>query len=139
MSREITYWGISCRACNEAIAFDRGPYNKSGLGVKNAKPGAFRCIHGHNHIYYRRDFRFFSSDTQISDAIRRDNCRLYWAVNPSPQSYPEVEQVGSSSLQLVLDETGPQSLGSDAPREKAQEAATAVWSEWQARNKCRLR
>jgi hypothetical protein len=85
MSKETTYWGILCRACSEPVAFDTDPYHEFGLGRANIVPGAIRCVHGHNHIYFPRDFRFFPSSVPITDATMQENRATYWAINPSPQ------------------------------------------------------
>ena len=85
MSEQRTYWGILCRTCREPVAFDAPPYNKSGLGKAHVRPGAIRCGHGHNHIYFPRDFRFFSSAAPIAEETMRENRSAYVAINSSPQ------------------------------------------------------
>jgi hypothetical protein len=83
---ETTYWGVLCRTCSEPVAFDSCPYPSSfGPGAQNVKPGAVRCRHGHNHVYFPRDFRFFSSAVPISDAVVQENRDAYRAINPSSQ------------------------------------------------------
>ena len=62
---ETICWGIKCKSCSEPVIFDVRPYRASGIGVVNLKPGAIDCVHGHKHIYFPRDFRFFSSDVAI--------------------------------------------------------------------------
>jgi hypothetical protein len=85
MSEETTYWGILCRTCSEPVAFDIRPY-KFGLGSASVRPGAICCVHGHNHIYFPRDFGFFLSAIPIADATMQENRAAYRAINPSPET-----------------------------------------------------
>jgi hypothetical protein len=78
-----TYWGVFCRGCSGAIAFDRAPYHASGLGSAGMKPGAIRCAHGHLYIYFPRDFRFFDSPSAIAEETMEQNRGAYAARNPS--------------------------------------------------------
>jgi hypothetical protein len=86
MSEETTYWGILCRTCSEPVAFDIRPCQMCGPGAANVRPGAIRCVHGHNHIYFPRDFRLFPSAVPITDATMQENRAAYRAMNPSPES-----------------------------------------------------
>jgi hypothetical protein len=45
------------------------------------KPGAIRCRHGHNHIYFPRYFGFFPSAVPIADAVMKENREAYMAIN----------------------------------------------------------
>jgi hypothetical protein len=85
MSEQEAYWGILCRSCREPIAFDARPYREFGLGRANTRPGAIRCCHGHNHIYFPRDFHFFASVVPITEETMKENRAVYIATNPSPQ------------------------------------------------------
>ena len=76
-----TYWGIRCRTCGDLVAFDTPPYHEFGLASANSKPGAICCDGGHYHIYFPRDFQFFSSETRITDATLKRNCEAYHATN----------------------------------------------------------
>lgn len=77
-----TYWGVSCRTCRDLVAFDVGPCPAFGLGTAILRPGAIRCLRGHNHIYFPRDFRFFTSDTPIAEVTMQTNRATYIAINP---------------------------------------------------------
>jgi hypothetical protein len=83
---ETTYWGVLCRSCVELVAFDICPYLSFGPGAANAHPGAIRCAHGHNHIYFPRDFQFFYSDVSIDDAVMQGNREAYRAIDPLSQA-----------------------------------------------------
>jgi hypothetical protein len=83
MDTGTEYWGVVCRTCGERIAFDACPYNKPALGFASVKAGAVCCIHGHIHIYFPRDFHFFSSATPIMDATLQENRTAYEAINPA--------------------------------------------------------
>ena len=85
MSKDTIYWGILCRTCSDPVAFDTGPYHEFALGSANVRPGAIRCVHGHNHIYFPRDFRFFPSSVPITAATIQENRQAYLAINPSPE------------------------------------------------------
>ncbi len=87
----VLYWGVLCRTCNEAIAFDTLPCHKNGLGAINLRPGAISCAFGHTHIYFPRDFRFFASDGPITGETMSDNRSAYHAINQSSESlmYPQ--------------------------------------------------
>src|ERR1035441_7780133 len=85
MSEETTYWGILCRTCSEPVAFDIRPCQMCGPGAANVRPGAIRCVHGHNHIYFPRDFRLFPSSVPITAATIQENRQAYLAINPSPE------------------------------------------------------
>jgi hypothetical protein len=85
MSEQKPYWGIKCRTCREPVAFDIRPYHEFGLGSVNVRPGAIRCSRGHNHIYFPRDFRFFSSVAPITEETMQENRATYMAINSSPQ------------------------------------------------------
>jgi hypothetical protein len=78
-----TYWGVFCRGCSGAIAFDRAPYHASGLGSAGMKPGAILCAGGHLYIYFPRDFRFFDSLSAIAEETMERNRAAYAARNPS--------------------------------------------------------
>ena len=72
---EKTYWGILCRACSEPVAFNTRPYHEFGLGSASVRPGAIRCSHGHNHIYFPARFplRSFLSPDHRSDRPRKSS------------------------------------------------------------------
>ena len=59
--------------------------DRRGLGGANIRPGAIRCVHGHNHIYFPRDFRLFPSSVPITAATIQENRQAYLAINPSPE------------------------------------------------------
>jgi hypothetical protein len=82
ISNERTYWGVSCRTCGDLVAFDIGPCPAFGLGSRILKPGAIRCVQGHNHIYFPRDFRFFPSEIAIAEVTMQANRTAYIAINP---------------------------------------------------------
>jgi hypothetical protein len=84
MSEQKMYWGILCRTCREPVAFDAPPYNASGPGKANVRPGAIRCGQGHNHIYFPRDFHFFPSADPIAEETMRENRSAYIGVNSLP-------------------------------------------------------
>ncbi len=81
--RSITYWGVFCRTCQEPVAFDTPPYRASGLGGVHTRPGGICCERGHSHIYFPRDFRFFSSETPISEATMEANRAAYQTAKAS--------------------------------------------------------
>jgi hypothetical protein len=89
MNNETTYWGILCRSCSEPVAFDIQPFRTFGLERGNVKPGAIRCVHGHNYIYFPRDFSFFSSAVAISDETMQANRAAYRAINPPHGTSPD--------------------------------------------------
>jgi hypothetical protein len=80
---ETIYWGILCRTCRDVVAFDICPYVSFGPGAASMKPDAIRCGHGHNHIYFPRDFQFVPSAVPIPDATMQENREAYRAINPS--------------------------------------------------------
>jgi hypothetical protein len=86
MGNETTYWGILCRTCLGPVAFDIRPNDRFGLGSASLRPGTIRCAHGHNHIYFPRDFRFIPSAVPITDATMQENRAAYLAINSSPQT-----------------------------------------------------
>jgi hypothetical protein len=98
---ETTYWGTLCRTCASLVAFDICPYISFGPGAASMTPGSIRCGHGHNHIYYPRDFRFFFSDAPISDAEMQENREIYRTLNRRPafDSLEAIEEWDASSLQ----------------------------------------
>jgi hypothetical protein len=152
MSNEKTYWGILCRACSEPVAFDNSPCDEFGLGSADIRPGAIRCGHGHNYIYFPRDFRIFPSPVPITEETMQENRAVYILINPSPQSSSDVPRTllpgGPSALTerieaIVLpsclpdpkeDETGLKTNAPNAPREIANRAAKVLWASW-ARHK----
>jgi hypothetical protein len=85
MSNEAKYWGILCRSCSEPVAFDIQPGRTFELGTAKLRPGAIRCAHGHNYIYFPSDFRFFTSSAPIAEATMQENREAYSAINPSPR------------------------------------------------------
>jgi len=91
MSNATKYWGVLCQTCSGPIAFDTRPYNRSGLGSANTKPGAIRCGLDHNHIYFPRDFRFFPSDGPITDATMQENRAAYEGVNASSKPASDLD------------------------------------------------
>jgi hypothetical protein len=134
MSNVTTYWGVLCRTCAEPIAFDARPYNESGLGSANIKPGAIRCFLGHHHIYFPRDFQFFTSAALITVATMQDNRAAYQAANP-PSSPPsrttsDLDPALWSGVRSVQEESRSKRLGPDPRREAAQMAAKARWADW---------
>jgi hypothetical protein len=82
MNNEITYWGILCRFCSEPVAFDIRPYRTFERGTAPLRPGAIRCAHGHNYIYFPRDFSFLTSAIPITAATMQENREAYRAINP---------------------------------------------------------
>src|SRR5665213_3005737 len=82
---ETIYWGILCRTCRDVVAFDICPYVSFGPGAASMRPGAVRCGHGHNHIYFPRDFQFFASESPIEEAVMLENREAYNATNPASQ------------------------------------------------------
>ena len=130
MSKVTTYWGVLCRTCAEPIAFDTRPYNQSGLGSANIKPGAIRCSLGHNHIYFPRDFRFFTSTALITVATMQDNRAAYEAANPPSKPTSDLDPALWSGVRSVQEEARSKRLGPDPRREAAQMAAKARWADW---------
>jgi hypothetical protein len=92
---ELIYWGILCRTCQELVAFDIRPYVSFGAGAAGMKPGAIRCGHDHNHIYFPRDFHFCASAVVIANTVMQDNRDAYGAINPSSP--------GSTSIRSGVD------------------------------------
>ena len=86
-SDQTAYWGIACRTCLEAVAFDSPPYYALGPGAPNVRPGAIRCARGHSHVYFPRDFRFFPSAVQIPNVVMEANRAAFKASNPWPVRY----------------------------------------------------
>ena len=101
MGNATTYWGVLCRTCEKLIAFDARPFNKSGLGSAHKTPGAICCPLGHNHIYFPRDFRFFPSDTPITDATMQENRAAYEGVNPSSKLASDLDPAIWSGVRSV--------------------------------------
>jgi hypothetical protein len=100
MSIESTYWGIFCRTCRDPVAFDKSPYHRSAVGVFNLSAGAIRCTNGHDHIYFPRDFAFFSSEKPIVDAVMQDHCVAYRAINLAGRSDPSSTERRESASRL---------------------------------------
>ncbi len=93
---EAPYWGVLCRSCMQLVAFDVRPYRSFGPEGTNIKPGSIRCVNGHNHIYYPRDFQFFFSEVAISDAAMQQNREAFMVINrPSPASSNRVGGPGT--------------------------------------------
>jgi hypothetical protein len=86
MTKQTIYWGVVCRKCSGAIAFGSPTHHQFELGTAYDRPGAVRCAQGHNAIYFPRDFKFFSSDEEISDDAMRGNREAHRANNPVPVS-----------------------------------------------------
>jgi hypothetical protein len=149
----MTYWGIRCRSCSQLVAFDVAPFHEFGLGSVNDKPGAVRCVAGHNCIYFPRDFRFYDSPVAISGDAMEKNRATYHAVNSSASinrrlkdqhdgvsmapARPQAVNLGPQAIQ-PREETGSRPLSStaDPRRETAQKAARAIWANW-AKEKAR--
>jgi hypothetical protein len=112
-----TYWGILCRSCQELVAFDRCPYPTFGAGAANQQPAAIRCSHGHNFIYFPRDFQFVTSALSIPDTVLLHNRETFRAINPSPTSLESGARRHESSRP-------------DPARESAQAAAKLRWASW---------
>jgi hypothetical protein len=74
---EQIYWGILCKTCLEPVAFDLRPFGGFGLGSEICKPGSVACSHGHDHIYFPRDFHFLRSAAPIAREMIRANCAAY--------------------------------------------------------------
>jgi hypothetical protein len=138
---ETTYWGILCRTCRELVAFDICPYVSFGPGAANMRPGAIRCCHDHNHIYFPRDFGFFPSVVRITDAAMHKNRETFRAINPSspvssnrpPWKAKEPKADHEPNVPPKAPEGGkarPESLLPDARREAAQIAAKQRWANW---------
>jgi hypothetical protein len=148
MSEEKTYWGILCRTCSEPVAFNTRPYHEFGLGSADIRPGTIRCGHGHNHIYFPRDFHFFASAVPITEETMQENRAVYIAINPSPQSSFDAARAllpgGPSALKETIeaavlpsglldpkeDKTGSNTHAPDTPREIANKAAKIRWASW---------
>jgi hypothetical protein len=139
-----TYWGILCRTCQELTAFDICPSVSFGAGATSIKPGAIRCGHGHNHIYFPRDFQFFPSAVPITDAVMQKNRETFRAINPSSPASSnrstwrtvEPEAVSEPVISPGGLEKGKAriaSLGPDPRREIAQIAAKKRWMNWAMR------
>jgi len=144
MSNETTHWGILCRTCSEPAAFGTGPHHEYRLGSANARPGAIRCVAGHNHIYFPPDFRFFPSSVPITEATMQENRRAYLAINPPPElscdplpgnsltlrenDEADIHRDGLSHLKEV--KARPARPVPDARRQVAQMAAKARWKDW---------
>jgi hypothetical protein len=135
---ETTFWGVYCRSCRELIAFDVCPYASFGPTAASQQPGAIRCRHGHNHIYFPRDFQFVRSTAAIPANVMLANRDAYRAINPSPSGLPSgstwnaaeprpwqppVAPAGSS-------DTPAQPTAPDPARKTAQAVAKDRWAYW---------
>lgn len=130
MSKEATYWGILCRACSEPVAFDSRPYHEFGLGSANVRPGAIRCGHGHNHIYFPRDFHFFASAAPITEETMRENRTVYFAINCSSEPTLDTALANLPGDRWAPQAVRPEGVAPDARREAAQKAAKIRWANW---------
>jgi len=129
MSKETTYWGILCRTCSEPVAFDVRPYHEFGLGSANVKPGAIRCMRGHNHIYFPRDFHFFPSSVPITEESMQKNRTTYFAINRSSEPTRDTALENMPVYRSVLQVVRPEGFSPDARREAAK-AAKIRWAHW---------
>jgi hypothetical protein len=123
------------------VAFDVAPYVSFGPKAASVKPGAVRCAQGHNHIYFPRDFGFFSFAVAISDDVMRENREVYRSINsvgprplhdsapkavePPAKPVSDVPEIGKGKGNAQL-----ASLGPDPRRESAQAAAKERWANW---------
>jgi hypothetical protein len=82
MSKQM-YWGIMCRTCRKLLAFETGLDGSFGRGRASVKPGTIRCSLGHAHIYFPKDFRFYTSATPITETVMEGNRSAYEAINPT--------------------------------------------------------
>jgi hypothetical protein len=140
MNKETIYWGVLCRKCSEPVAFGSPSHQQFELGSAYARPGAIRCTNGHNHIYFPRDFKFFASAEEISDAAMRGNREAHRVNNPvmvapSDKLYgtrwvPEKEPESSFPDLPNGAKATPASTGLDPRRETAQTAAKDWWAKW---------
>ena len=134
--QEITYWGILCRTCREMVAFDAAPFVSFGPDAASMKPGAIRCAHGHNHIYFPRDFQFLTSPAPIPDAVMRENRDAFRAINSSGPSHaeqsipPQPEEVAAPPAALHNEKVRPTSSAADPRRKTAQAIAKERWAKW---------
>jgi hypothetical protein len=138
MSNERTYWGILCRSCAEPVAFGIRPYYASGQGIAHLRSGAICCAHGHNHIYFLRDFRFVSSAAAITEATMQVNREAYQAINPTSEGSfegpgPSIanEKAFDVAKAMAKGRTAqPSSVSPDPRREAARIAANSRWADW---------
>ena len=83
ITQQRTYWGVLCRTCGKFVGFDIVPSAWFECSGANVKPGAIRCAHGHNHIYFPQDFSSYPSTTPITDdTAMEENRASYSRVNP---------------------------------------------------------
>ena len=142
---ETIYWGILCRTCRDMVAFDICPHVSFGPGAASMKPGAIRCGHGHNHIYFPRDFRFFFSAESIADSIMQQNRDAYRAINPAPALSSHADGWLSNAEPNHSSDVPPDEPHSadarhvkpapDPRREAAQMAAKQFWANWALKKK----
>jgi hypothetical protein len=118
---ETTYWGVLCRTCSEPVAFDVCPYPSSfGPSAKIVEPGAVRCQHGHNHIYFPCDFRFFTSAVPICNAAVQENRDTYRAINASSQISFSVDRCPAEESKALRREVEIFGDGDDLPQMNGQ-------------------
>jgi len=87
LSRETTYWGVFCRSCSAPIAFGAPSHHQFQMESAYAKPGSIRCANGHNHIYFPRDFQFFTS-AAIPEAVLQANRESNPPMKPAAVARP---------------------------------------------------
>jgi len=119
MNRTLeTYWGVLCRTCSDPVAFDISPHPSFGPGNPNAKAGAIRCRHGHNHIYFPGDFRMLCSVDPISGAVMHENREAYKAVNSSFQTSYSDDRSPAVKTEALRRETEIFGEGTDLPADE---------------------
>jgi hypothetical protein len=143
MQKQSIYWGVLCRECSAAVAFGSPSHHQFELGSAYARPGTIQCAKGHDGTYFPRDFRFFSSDEEISDDEMRANREAHRANNPvvtapSDQQYgtrwapPKEQQPVFRDVPKVSKITLADAP-SDPRRAAAQTAAKDSWMKWAAK------
>jgi hypothetical protein len=143
MKKQTIYWGVVCRKCSSPVAFGCPSHHQFELGTAYDRPGAIQCANGHNAIYFPRDFKFFSSDEEISDDTMRRNREAHRATNPVAVS-PSDEQIGTRWAPPIepppaireVPKVANLSLASDGPdprREAAQTESKDWWARWAAK------
>jgi hypothetical protein len=143
-----TYWGILCRKCAELVAYGTAPPRSTGPGAEGSSPGTIRCIKGHIHIYFPRDFRLFPSVLAIAEATLQENLETFRAINPlwesSSDPPPPQPTVSISKEQFIvamaLNNTGGPlaNLPPNPRREIANKAARDRWASWALKKKLRV-
>lgn len=142
----MTYWGVLCRKCLDPIVFGSPSHPRFELESEFARPGTIRCANGHDYIYFPRDFKFFESAVEITDAAMEHNRQVHRAVNPlvavrtdqtygtrwSPDPEKEASFQNAPAVPGALRKEPLAAGGPDPRREAAQMASKDWWAKWAA-------